>query len=254
MVAPRLPPHTSRQAHPRSTSLLRKDTTPSPPTTPNPRAHPPPTTRPSILRAFPRHPASTRDNMATRASNRNNNTRRMANTGKYQARPPARRRPSTASPNTGRDMATSRRPQHTESTSKVGTMGRRRHTLRLQDNTSPRQGMAARTVACHMGHITTEAIPRTRRTGDSVMKKARRQPWVCWMTCPRIFRLAVRTIEPGLSRATFPRANICSRQGSWGRDREALRVRKGDVIEQTDYTMSEERAVVVRQSLVSNWL
>lgn len=168
-VAPRLPPHTSRQARPRSTSPLRKDTAPSPTTTPNPRAHRP-TTRPNTHRAFPRRRASTRGSTATRPSS--NNTRRTASTGKYQARPPARLRRNTGSPSTGKGMATRRRPRHMGVTSRAGTMGLRRRTLRLRVNTNRRQGMALRTVACHMGHrITTAAILRTRRPECCVISK-----------------------------------------------------------------------------------
>lgn len=192
-MAPRLPPHTKRQAHPRSTRLLRKDTTPSPPTTPKPRAHPPLTTRPNIPRASLRRQDSTKDSIATRASS--NNTHRTASTGKYQARPPAHRRRNTASPSTDRDMATSRRQRRTGVTSKAGTMGRRRRTLRLRTNTRARQGMAARTAAFHMGHINMAAIPRTRRAGDSVIEKEA----TALLDGPSqgIWKLAVKSIEPG---------------------------------------------------------
>lgn len=193
-MAPRLLPHTKRQAHPLSTSRLRKDTTPSPPTTPKPPAHPPPTTRPNTPRAFLRHQASTRDSMATRASS--NNTHRTASTGKYQARPPAHRLRNTGSPSTGKGMATSRRHKHTGATSKAGTMGRRHRTLRLRTNTRARQGTAARTAAFHMGRINMAAIPRTRRAGHSVIRKEA----TALLDVPSRgnFILAIRSIELSL--------------------------------------------------------
>lgn len=200
-VAPPLLPHTNRQAHPRSTSLPPKGTTPSPPTTPKPRAHPPPTTRPNIPRAFLRRRASTRDNMATRASS-SSNTRRMDSTAKYQARPPAHHLRNTASPSMGRAMATSRPHRHTGATSKAGTTGWRRHSLHLRVNTSPRQDMAARTVVCHMGRITTAAIPRTRRAGDSVIK--REANGLLGDPSQGILRLTVRSIGVGLRGPGIP--------------------------------------------------
>lgn len=207
-VAPRLPPHTRRQARPRSTSLPRKDTAPSPTTTPNPRAHRP-TTRPNTHRAFPRRRASTRGSTATRPSS--NNTRRTASTGKYQARPPARLRRNTASLSTGRGMATRRRPRHTGVTSRVGTTGQRRRTLRLRVSTNRRQGMALRTVACHMGHrITTAAILHTRGTAGYVIRKEAigllDEPSGKYLGCRQIDRT-------GFEGVSFPRASIRSRQG-----------------------------------------
>lgn len=59
--------------------------------------------------------------MATRASN--NNTRRMASTGKYQARPPEHHLRNTGRTSMRKVMDTSRRHRHTRVTSKADTMG-----------------------------------------------------------------------------------------------------------------------------------
>jgi hypothetical protein len=155
-MAPRHLPHTSPQVRPRSTSLLRKDTTPTPTITTNPRAHPP-TTRPNTPRASLLRRASTRASMATRASP--NNTRSMASTGKYQARPPTHLLRNTVNPSTRKATVTRKRLRHMGATSRAHTMGRRHLTLRPRANTRARQGMVPTTVACH---ITTAAILLTR--------------------------------------------------------------------------------------------
>lgn len=189
-AALRLPTHTSPRAHPRITSLPPKDTAPSPTTAPNPRAHPP-TTRPNIPQAFLRRRASTRASTATKA--RRNNTRRTASTGKYQARRPAHLlRNTAASRSTRRVTGTSRRPRRTGATSRAGTMGGRRRTLRLRVSTQAREGTVRRTAGCH---TTTAAILRTRRAGCSVIYKGEigllDDP--SWET----FRRPIRSIESG---------------------------------------------------------
>lgn len=106
-------------------------------------------------------------------------------------------------------MGTSRHPRHMGATSKVGTMGARRRTLRLQVNTQAREGTAPRTAGCH---TTTAAILRTRRAGCCVIDKEAigLLDDASW----EAFRLAVRSIESGLKRGSFPMAIIlCSRQG-----------------------------------------